>query len=307
MTEIAIVIVSTMLPLSISFIFAGIGEMFNQRAGIFNLGVDGIMQLGAFIGFFTVLHYNSNLLGLLFAMFIGGLMGFIMALFTVSLKADQGIAGIGLYMAGWGLSGTLFRHYVGEITTITGIKQVTVPFLGKIPLIGPIFFQHNFLVYIAFLLVPLAWYILFKTAWGLKVRAVGTAPLAADAMGVRVERVRYQALILGGVMAGLSGAYISLCQTHMFADNITAGRGFIAVALVCFGRWHPVGITCGALLFSLAHSFQRFIQVYGIDVPYELAVVFPYFLVIAVLALSYKLKNSGPAALGIPYEREFRG
>ena len=305
--ESIIVIVSSAIPLSISFILAGLGEMFNQRAGIFNLGVEGIMLLGSFVGFFTVHSFGSSTLGLLTAMLVGALMGLLMAFITVTLKATQGIAGIGLYMVGWGLSGTLFRIYVGGITSIEGIKAVNIPVLCNIPILGPIFFQQNPLVYITFLLVPVAWYVLFKTAWGLKVRAVGTTPRAADTLGINVDVIRYQCLIVGGIMAGLAGAYLSICQAHIFADNITAGRGFIAVALVYFGRWHPVGVTAGALLFSLAHSLQRSIQVYGIDFPYELAVVFPYVLVIVVLALSYKSRSLGPAALGKPYEREFRG
>lgn len=302
-----IVIISTAIPLSISLILAGLGEMFDQRAGIFNLGVEGIMLVGAFVGFFTVYRLENNLLGLVFAMLVGGLMGLIMAVIVVTFKATQGIAGIGLYMFGWGLSGTLFRNYVGAITPIEGIKSLTLPVLSDIPVLGPLLFSHGPLVYFAFLLVPAAWYVLFKTAWGLKVRAVGTTPQAADTLGVNVEQIRYQCVILGGVMAGLAGAYLSIAQAHMFADNITAGRGFIAVALVYFGRWHPVGIMGGALLFSFAHSLQRSIQVYGIDFPYELAVMFPYVLVIVVLALSYKSKNLGPTALGKPYEREFRG
>ena len=305
--EAIVVIISSAIPLSVSFILAGLGEMFNQRAGIFNLGVEGIMMLGAFVGFFTVYRLDNNILGLLFAMLVGGLMGLLMALITVTFRATQGIAGIGLYMIGWGLSGTLFRIYVGAITPIEGIKTIKFPVLSDIPVIGPIFFSHGPLDYLAFALVPVAWYILFKTAWGLKVRAVGTTPQAADTLGVSVEQIRYQCAILGGIMAGLAGAYLSIAQAHMFADNITAGRGFIAVALVYFGRWHPVGIMGGALLFSLAHSLQRSIQVYGINFPYELAVVFPYLLVIIVLALSYKARNLGPAALGRPYEREFRG
>lgn len=307
MLEAIIVIISSAIPLSISFILAGLGEMFNQRAGTFNLGVEGIMLLGAFTGFFTVHHLNSDVLGLLAAMLVGGLMGLLMAVVVITFKATQGIAGIGLYMIGWGVSGTLFRIYVGGITSIEGIRALHLPVLSQIPVLGPIFFQQNPLVYITFFLVPVAWYVLFKTAWGLKIRAIGTTPRAADTLGVNVEKIRYQCVILGGVMAGLAGAYLSICQTHMFADNITAGRGFIAVALVYFGKWHPVGIMGGALLFSLAHSLQLFIQVYGINFPYEFAVVFPYALVILVLALSYKSKSLGPTALGKPYEREFRG
>lgn len=307
LSDTLIVIVSMAIPLSVSLMLAGLGEMFTQRSGIFNLGVEGIMLMGAFVGFFTVYRLDNNLLGLLAAMLVGGLMGLLMAVVTITLRATQGIAGIGLYMVGWGLSGTLFRNYVGGITSIEGIKVMNIPVLSDIPMLGPMFFQHDPLAYLTFLMVPAAWYVLFKTAWGLKVRAIGTTPQAADTLGVSVEQIRYQCVILGGVMAGLAGAYLSICQAHIFADNITAGRGFIAVALVYFGRWHPLGVMGGALLFSLAHSLQRSIQVYGIDFPYELAVIFPYVLVILVLALSYKSKNLGPTALGKPYEREFRG
>lgn len=209
-------------------------------------------------------------------------------------------------MLGWGVAGMLFRVYIGGTTCIQGISAIDIPALTDIPVLGPIIFNHNIMVYITLLLVPLSWYLLNKTAWGLKIKAVGTAPMAADTMGVKVDRTRIQCVVLGGAMAGLAGAYLSIAQTHMYADNITAGRGFIAVALVYFGKWKPSGILWGALLFSLAHSFQRSIQVYGIDFPYEVAVVFPYILVIIVLAFSGRSKIMTPTVLGKPYYRELR-
>ena len=299
-------IISAGIPLAAPLLLAGLGEMFNQRAGVFNLGVEGIMLMGAFVGFLVVLTVGSPILGLLAAIAVGALMGLLMAVVTVKFKAQQGISGIGLFMLGWGLSGTLFRVYIGGVTSITGIKPFSFPLLGKIPVIGEIFFQNNILVYIAFLLVPISWYVLNKTAWGLKVRAVGTNPQAADTLGIKVERIRFQCIILGSMMAGLAGAYLSIAQTHIFADNITAGRGFIAVALVYFGRWKPAGIMWGTLLFSLAHALQRSIQVYGINFPYEIAVIIPYLLVIVVLALSYKSHLLGPVALGKPFIRGSR-
>lgn len=295
------------IPLSVSLLLAGLGEMFTQRSGVFNLGVEGIMMLSAFIGFFTVYTIGSPVLGIFAAMICGAFMGLLMGLVSITFKAAQGISGIGLFMFGWGLSGTLFRVYVGGIKTIEGINNIYIPVLSGIPVIGPILFSQNPLVYIAYALVPVASWLLFKTSWGLKVRAVGTTPAAADSVGVNVVKIRYQSLIIGGVMAGLAGAYLSICQAHLFADNITAGRGFIAVALVYFGRWKPVGIMGGALLFSMAHSFQRLIQVYGINFPYEIAVVIPYLLVIIVLAFTWKSQSLGPLALGKPYDREFRG
>ena len=158
----------------------------------------------------------------------------------------------------------------------------------------------------ALLLVPACWFLLYKTPWGLKVRAVGTHPRAADTMGIHVDRIRYQALMLGGAMAGLAGAYLSLCQAKMFSDDLVAGRGFIAVALVYFGRWSPLGILGGALLFSIAQSFQLSMQVWGIKFPYEFAVMLPYVLVIVVLAVARKARQLGPTDLGKPYNREMR-
>ena len=301
------------VPFSVALLLAGLGEMINQRAGIFNLGCEGIMAMGAFVGFLppyflakTALAGSANLIGIVLAVVVGALLGLLFALVVVTFRAPQGIAGIGLQMLGWGTAGTLFRHYVGGVTGVPGIQPLPIPGLSKIPFLGPVLFNHTILVYGAFLLVPVFWYILFKTPWGLKVRAVGTYPRAADSMGIRVAVVRYQALALGGAMAGLAGAYLSLAQARMFADDLIAGRGFIAVALVYFGRWHPVGVMGGALLFSLAQTLQLSIQVAGIKFPYEFAVMLPYILVIVVLALVRKAKMVGPTELGKPFDREQR-
>lgn len=301
------------VPFSVALLLAGLGEMFNQRAGVFNLGCEGIMAMGAFLAFLPPYFLGAampmgaaNLLGIAVAMGAGALLGLLFALVTVTFRAPQGIAGIGLQMLGWGTAGTLFRHYVGGVTGVQGIKSLPIPGLSKLPVLGPILFDHNPLVYLAFLLVPASWYLLFKTPWGLKVRAVGTYPRAADTLGINVRRVRYQALALGGAMAGLAGAYLSLAQAKMFADDLIAGRGFIAVALVYFGRWSPVGIMGGALLFSLAQSFQLSVQVAGIKFPYEFAVMLPYVLVIVVLSLAKKARGAEPSDLGKPFDREQR-
>ncbi|GAB1457755.1 MAG: ABC transporter permease [Spirochaetia bacterium] len=301
------------VPFSVALLLAALGETINQRAGIFNLGCEGIMAMGAFIAFLppfflagTPYAAQANLIGLVLSMGVGALLGILFALVVVTFRAPQGIAGIGLQMLGWGTAGTLFRHYVGGVTGVPGIPAMPIPGLSKIPILGPVLFNHNPLVYLAFLLVPVFWYILFKTPWGLRVRAVGTYPRAADSLGINVARVRYQALALGGAMAGLAGAYLSLAQAKMFADDLIAGRGFIAVALVYFGRWNPVGVMGGALLFSLAQSLQLSIQVAGINFPYEFAVMFPYVLVIIVLALVRKAKMVGPSSLGKPFDREQR-
>lgn len=301
------------IPFSVALLLAALGEMFNQRAGIFNLGCEGIMAMGAFLGFIpayflqnTALASYANLLGILAAGGVGILLGLLFALTTVTFKAPQGIAGIGLQMLGWGIAGTLFRHFVGGVTGIPGLPNLPIPGLSKIPVLGSMLFSMNAMAYLAFLFVPISYYLLFKTPWGLKIRAVGTYPRAADTMGINVTKIRYQALAMGGLLAGLAGAYLSLGQAKMFADDIVSGRGFIAVALVYFGRWHPAWILGGSLLFSIAQSFQLAIQVMGIKFPYEFAVMLPYVLVIVVLALTRSSTVRGPAELGKAYDREKR-
>ena len=301
------------VPFSVAILLAALGENFNQRAGVFNLGCDGIMCMGAFLGFMVpysikagaLLPYG-NVLGVLAAMTGGALLGLLFALVTVTFRASQGIAGIGLQMLGWGLSGTLFRHFVGGVTGVEGIHVYAIPGLSRLPFLGGVLFSHTPLAYLAFLMVPISWFLLYKTPWGLKVRAVGTHPRAADTMGINVDLTRYQALMLGGAMAGMAGSYLALCQAKMFSDDLVAGRGFIAVALVYFGRWSPLGIMGGALLFSIAQSFQLSMQVWGIKFPYEFAVMLPYVLVIVVLALARKARQLGPTDLGKPYNRELR-
>jgi simple sugar transport system permease protein len=302
------------VPFSVALLLAALGENFNQRAGVFNLGCEGIMSMGAFLAFLPPWLARggggapawASLAGLGLALLAGALLGLLFGLVTVTFRAPQGIAGIGLQMLGWGVAGTLFRHFVGGVTGVEGIAAWPVPGLSRLPFLGSVLFDHDPLVYLAFLLVPASWWLLFRTPWGLRVRAVGTHPRAADSMGISVIRVRYQALALGGALAGLGGAYLSLCQAKMFADDLVAGRGFIAVALVYFGRWTPLGIMGGALLFSLAQALQLSIQVAGIKFPYEFAVMLPYLLVIVVLALARKSRMLGPTALGKPYDREQR-
>ncbi|MGE4453324.1 MAG: ABC transporter permease [Sphaerochaeta sp.] len=307
-------ILSLGIPFSVALLIASLGEMFNQRAGVFNLGCEGIMAMGAFLGMLVPYSIGQggptpgiyNVLGLGLAMVVGALFGIFFAFVVVTFRAPQGIAGIGLQMFGVGTAGTLFRHFIGGTQSVPGIGNLPIPGLSKIPALGPIFFSHNLLVYLAFLFVPIAWYILFKTPWGLRIRAVGTNPRAADSIGIQVNRVRYQALAVGGALAGLAGAYLSLCQVKMFSDEIIAGRGFIAVALVYFGHWHPVKIMAGALLFSLAQSLQLAIQGQGINFPYEFAVMLPYVMVIIVLAFSRESQLLGPTSLGKPFNREKR-
>ena len=299
-------LIATGIRLAIPYLLAALGEMMTQRSGVYNLGLEGIMLMGAFFGFYVTFATHSPMLGVIAAIIAGALMGLLMAFISVTLQAEQGISGIGLSLLGWGLSGLFFRLYVGGIQTIEGLNPWKIPVLGDLPVIGPMFFNHNVIAYFAFLLVPISWFVLFRTTWGLCVRAAGMTPQAVDTLGVSVTKIRYQCLILGGMLAGLAGATLTVANAHMFADNITAGRGFIAIALVYFGRWSPWGILAGSLLFSMADSFQLWVQVLGINFPYELAVMLPYIVTIVALMVSFG-RVWPPAALGKPYERGVRG
>jgi len=251
-----------------------------------------------------VVFATGNLwLGLLTAMAVGALMGLAMAFVTVNLRAQQGISGIGFYLFGLGLSDLLFQKMHGSVETVQGFPKIYIPGLSDIPGIGDIFFSQNILVYIAYLLVPLAWFLLNKTTLGLKIRAVGENPDAADSLGVSVARVRYFTIIVGGTLSGMAGASLSIALLNVFQQNMTSGLGFIAVALVYFGAWKPVGVLGGALLFSMVNSLQLWIQVLGIPIPSDIAVMMPYVLTIFVLILSVS-RVRAPAALTKPFERE---
>lgn len=296
-------ILRTMLSLSTPFLFAALGETFSQLSGVVNLGVDGIMLLSGFFAFYVTLLTGSVWLGLLVAMIVGLLMGLMMSFVSVSLKAQQGISGIGLQMFGLGMSSLLFKVLVGTVKTVQGFQPIRIPLLADIPFVGPILFENNALVYIAFALVPISWWIIEKTSLGLKIKAVGQNPAAADSVGINVNRVRYFSVCLGAVLAGMAGATLSISIANLFQDNLTAGQGFIAVALVYFGGWTPVGVLGGALLFSLATSAQLWLQVLGVKVPASLAVMLPYILTIVVLTISVN-RGKQPAALNKQF---FRG
>ncbi len=261
------------------------------------------MLLGAFAAYYVVLKTGNLFFGILAAIGVGALMGLAMAFVTIHLKATQGIAGIGFYLFGMGMSNLLFQKLIGMVENINGFPSIKIPLLGDIPVIGEIFFQQNLLVYLAFLLVPVAWFILNKTTIGLKIRAVGENPEAADSLGVSVVGVRYFTVIMGGILSSIAGASLSVGLLNVFQQNMTAGQGFIAVALVYFGAWKPFGVLTGALLFSLVNALQLWIQVLGIPIPSEFAVMMPYILTIVVLALSLS-KGKGPSALTKAFERE---
>jgi general nucleoside transport system permease protein len=292
------------LRLATPYMFASIGEMFGQRSGVLNLGVDGIMLMGAFFAHYVALSTGSAVLGVGAALVVGAVMGLAMAFISVTLKAEQGISGIGVYLFGLGMSELLFQRLVGTPRSVEGFTDIYIPGLSDIQFlgIGEIFFQHNILVYVAFLLVPISAYVISRTPFGLMIRAVGQNPQAADAMGISVVRVRYMTVILGSMLAGLAGASLSVALLKVFQQNLTSGLGFIAVALVYFGRWRPVGILIGALLFSFVNALQLQVSAIGLDIPAEFAVMAPY--VITIIALVFASRQTEkPDALTKPFER----
>ncbi len=292
------------LRLATPYVFAGIGEMFGQRSGVLNLGVDGIMLMGAFFAHYAVLMTGSLVVGVAAALTIGLLLGLAMAFVSVTLKAEQGISGIGFYLFGLGMSELLFQRLVGTPRSVSGFPTLYIPFLSDIEFlgIGQIFFRHNLLVYFAFALVPISAFVINRTPLGLMIRAVGQNPQAADAMGISVARVRYLTVGFGGMMSGLAGASLSIALLNVFQQNLTSGLGFIAIALVYFGRWRPFGVMVGALLFSFVNALQLQVSALGIDVPSEFAVMAPY--VITIIALVFASKQTEkPTALTKPFER----
>ena len=232
-------ILASGIRLATPYLYAAIGETFGQRSGVLNLGVEGQMLLGAFAAFYVALTTGNLWLAVLVAALVGAIMGLAMAFVTVNLHAQQGISGIGFYLFGLGMSDLLFQKLLGTVETVKGFPKVHIPFLSDIPGLGEIFFSQNILVYIAYLLVPIAWFVLNKTTLGLKIRSVGENPEAADSLGVSVAGVRYFTIVLGGTLSGVAGASLSIALLNVFQQNMTSGLGFIAVALVYFGGWRP--------------------------------------------------------------------
>ncbi|CEP67467.1 ABC transporter, permease [Moorella glycerini] len=291
-------------------LYAALGEILAERAGVLNLGVEGMMLVGAVTGFMVAVRTGNPWLGFLVALLAAGLMAAIFAFLTITLRANQVVTGLALTMFGTGLSGFLGKPYVG-IPLPLSFKPVAIPFLVDIPLIGPVLFRHDPLVYLTYILVPLLWYYFYRTRPGLNLRAVGENPAAADALGVNVFALRYFYVIIGGMLAGAGGAFLSLAYAPSWLENMTAGRGWIAVALVIFAVWDPVKALLGSYLFggvdALTYTLQAATK---IAIPSFFLKMLPYILTLVVLIIATRqtlVKHIGaPGALSIPYDREER-
>jgi len=296
-------ILTSGVRLATSYLYAAIGETFGQISGVLNLGVEGIMLVAAFAAYYVVLQSGSLWLGLLVAIIVGAAMGLMMAFISVTLKAEQGISGIGVYLFGLGLSDLLNRVLIKAPQTVNGFANIKIPVLTDLPIVGPILFNQNLLVYGAFALVPVAWFVLNRTTFGLKVRAVGQNPGAADTLGISVAAIRYTTVTLGGALSGIAGASLSIALLNVFQNNLTAGQGFIAVALVYFGAWKPFRVMLGCLLFSMVNAFQLWIQVLKIPLPSDIALMLPYLLTVVALMFAARQAVAQPAALTKPFGR----
>ena len=282
-------------------IFAGLGELVAERTGVINLGVEGMMLVGAIAGFAFAAQYDASVAS---ALLVGGIAGTLMALifafFTLSLSTNQSACGLALTIFGIGISAFIGQNYVSM--ALPGLEGINIPLMSEIPVLGPILFQHNYVVYLSMLAFVVIWWVLTKTRLGLLLKAVGESPESAHAMGYNVLAIRYCAVLFGGAMAGVGGAFLSTVYTPMWIENMVAGRGWIAIALVVFATWKPTRLMLGAYLFGGVTILQFHAQALGLNVPNELLSALPYVATIVVLVLISRnkkhLKLNLPASLG---------
>lgn len=300
------------LQLAMPTALAAVGESFSERAGVLNLGLEGIMLIGALASFLGAYHFGP-VVGVLAGVAAGVALGAVKALLSVSLKTEQVINGIAVVLFAQGITAFVYEELFGTSAKglqIAPLPNLRVPLLASIPGLGPILFDHNALFYVSILLILGVWALLYRTRFGLTVRAVGESPAAAEAAAVRVDLVRWLALLVCGAMAGLGGAVLVVGDINLFGLNVTAGRGWVAIALVIFGRWNPILVLAGAIAFGLADALQLRIQALGgginARVPYELFQALPYLATLSIMATAtiWSRRDVQPAALGIPYVRE---
>jgi simple sugar transport system permease protein len=292
----------------VPFVLASQGTMLSGRTGVFNVAQEGIMLVGASVGLLVSYVTGSNLVGALVAMLVGGLFGLILAYFTTTLKMDQFVIGLALFFIGTGLSSLLPKLVIGVTLTpplVPTLPDIAIPLLSKIPVLGPVLFKQNILVYFSILLSIGLWYALYRTNMGLRLRSVGENPKAADALGISVVSNRYITAILGGMLMGLAGAYLPMVYTGTFTDLMVKGRGWIAIALTFFGAWSPLPILFGSLFFAAVEVLSFRFQVVSSVIPYQVLTMLPYIATIIVMIFTFG-KSRVPAFLGQNYDRERR-
>lgn len=293
----------------VPYVFAAQGTMLGGRTGVFSVAQEGIMLLAASAGFLAA-YYGGNLVyGVAAALFVGGLVGLILAFFSTTLKVDQFVIGLALFFGTAGFSTLLYKMAIGVTLTpplVPTLPEVPVPILSEIPWLGEIFFKHNVFVYAAVLLSVLLYFLLYHTGLGLELRAVGESPLTADSLGVNVTLARYVTTVIGGMLMGLAGVYLPLEYTGTFTEDIVRGRGWLSIALTFFGGWQPHFILLGSLFFAGVEVFAFRAQVTNVGIPYQFLLMLPYLATILVMIPGFRWARV-PAFLGQNYDRERRG
>lgn len=317
MTALLASILAVTVRAGTSLVYAAVGEIYTERAGILNLGVEGMMIMGAMSGFAAAYRTGNAWAGVVAAMVVGGLLALIHALLTITLRADQTVSGLALTIFGVGLANLLGQRLGPNGRSLVGLLgprfgKVEISGLSAIPVIGRALFVQDLLVYAMYVLVPIAWFYLHKTRPGLHLRAVGENPQTADAMGVNVTAIRYFYTVLGGMLVGLGGAHLALAYTPGWTEGMTAGRGWIAIALVIFATWDPLRAVIGAVLFGGISAVQFRMQAAGTSIPAAFLGMLPYVFTILVLVVitwweAFSKRVGAPAALGQPYAREEKG
>jgi simple sugar transport system permease protein len=304
-----VAVLAAAIPAGTAILFACLGELLSERSGVLNLGVEGMMLMGALGGVAVTIWTGSAWVGLLGAILAGAAMASLHAVVTVGLRANQVVSGLALTLLGTGLSAFLGRNLVGKPLP-DKFGDISIPILGDIPKIGEILFQQSALVYLSFVVAPIMWWFVFRTQAGLHLRSIGENPAAADAMGVPVNWLRFLYVIVGGGFAGLGGAVISLSTNPGWTEGMTAGRGWIAVALVIFAGWNPLWAVGGAYLFGGVQAGQFQLQTVGVGISSFFLNMLPYLFTIIVLVIASgdlaRKRIGAPAALGRPFIREER-
>ncbi len=302
-------LIGAMMRMATPIIFATLGEILAERSGVLNLGIEGIMLMGAMTGFLVTFASGSIWLGVLAAAAVGMLLGLLMAFLAVNLGLSQHVSGLGITLFSTGLAMFIYRLHFGSPTVppiIEPFKQIALPVLSKIPVIGPGLFTQYSLTYIAWILIPAMSILLYKTRLGLKIRTVGENPVVADTVGVNVTLTRTLCLVAGGALMGVGGSFLTLAHQNMFLIDVIGGRGWVAIAMVIFGNWDPLKGTIGALIFGFLDGLQLRLQGMGVAVSFHIFLMIPYLLTIIAL-ISVSRKAAVPASLLKPYRREEKG
>jgi ABC-type uncharacterized transport system permease subunit len=295
---------SRMLAYGTPLLLATLGEIYAERSGVLNLGVEGMMIIGAYTGFSVALVTGNPWVGILAAAVVGGAFSLIHSFASITLRANQVVSGLALTMLGLGLSGVLGRGWEGRPLAVP-LGKITVPGLSQIPILGPILFEgQNLLVYISILLVPLMWYVLYRTRIGISIRSVGEDPATADSLGVNVALVRYACVFVGGILAGVAGGYLSVGYRPAWTEGMTAGTGWVVIALTIFAFWNPALGLAGAYFFAILFHLSFRLQE---QLPPELLKAMPYAFAIIILVIvsrgTLRKRMGAPAALTLPYTR----